>query len=59
VDHRNAFRQPERRAWSLFALGLGTLGKIAASDAIAQIIAFLQQLLSPKLSVNKLKFMQV
>ena len=48
-----------RRAWSLFALGLGALRKIAASDDIAQIIAFLQQLLSPKLSVNQLKFMRV
>jgi hypothetical protein len=52
-------RQDRRRAWSLFALGLGALRKIAASDDIAQIIAFLQQLLSPKLSVNQLKFMRL
>jgi len=48
-----------RRAWSLFALGLGALRKIAASDDIAQIIVFLQQLLSAKLSVNQLKLMRV
>lgn len=48
-----------RRAWSLFALNLGAFRKFAASDDIAQIIAFLQQFLSPKLSVNQLKFIRV
>ena len=48
-----------RRAWSLFALGLGALRKIAASENRAQIIVFLQQLVSPKLPVNQLKSMAV
>jgi hypothetical protein len=48
-----------RRAWSLFALGLSALRKIAASDDRAQIIVFLQQLVSPKLPVNQLKSMAV
>ena len=43
-----------RRACSLFALGLGALRKIAASANPAQVIVFLQQLLSSKLSVNQL-----
>jgi hypothetical protein len=38
-----------RRAWSLFALGLNTLRKIFAAASRAQVIAFLDQLLSPKL----------
>jgi hypothetical protein len=46
-----------RRAWSLFALGVGVLRKIAASASPAQVIVFLQQLLSPKLPVNQLKSM--
>jgi transposase len=44
-----------RRAWSLFALGVGVLRKITVSAKPAQIIAFLQQLLSSKLPVNELK----
>jgi len=48
-----------RKACSLFALGLAAIRKIAASANPAQIIIFLQQLLSPKLSVNQLKFMRV
>jgi hypothetical protein len=48
-----------RRAWSLFALGLGALRKIAASATPAQVIVFLQQLLSSKLPVNQLKFIGV
>ncbi len=48
-----------RRAWSLFALGLGALRKIGASANPAQIIIFLQRLMSPKLPVNQLKSMGV
>lgn len=48
-----------RRAWSLFALGLGALRKIAASASPLQIIVFLQRLLSPKLPLNQLKSMAV
>lgn len=48
-----------RRAWSLFALGVGVLRKIAATANHAQAIVFLQQLLSPKLPVNQLKSMGV
>jgi len=48
-----------RRAWSLFALGVGVLRKIAASANPAQATAFLQQLLSPKLPVNQLKSIAV
>ena len=43
-----------RRARSLFALGLHTLRKIFAAASPAQIIAFLGQLLSPKLPVKPL-----
>lgn len=43
-----------RRAWSLFALGLNTLRKILAAGSPDQIIAFLAQLLSPKLPVKSL-----
>jgi hypothetical protein len=46
-----------RRAWSLFALGLHGLRKIFASPITDQIIAFLEQLLSPKLPINPLKSM--
>jgi hypothetical protein len=48
-----------RKAWSLFALGLSALRKIAAGANPGQIIAFLQKLLSPKLPVNQLKYMGV
>jgi hypothetical protein len=53
------FKKHGRKAWSLFALGLAVLRKIAASAESAQIIIFLQQLLSPKLSVNHLKSMPI
>ena len=43
-----------RRAWSLFALGLYTLRKIFVLASPAQIIAFLQQLLSPNLPIKPL-----
>ena len=43
-----------RRARSLFALGLQTLRKIFVAASSAQIIAFLGQLLSPKLPVKPL-----
>jgi len=43
-----------RRAWSLFALGLHTLRKIFAAASPAQVIAFLDQLLSPKLPIKPL-----
>jgi hypothetical protein len=43
-----------RRAWSLFALGLNTLRKIFAAASPDKIIAFLAQLLSPKLPVKPL-----
>ena len=43
-----------RRAWSLFALGLNTLRKIFAAGSPDQIIAFLAQLLSPKLPIKPL-----
>ena len=44
-----------RRAWSLFALGLYTLRKIFAAASPAQIIAFLDQLLSPKIPFKSLR----
>jgi Transposase DDE domain len=44
-----------RRACSLFALGLHTLRKIFVAANHAQIIAFLSQLLSPKLPVKSLR----
>jgi hypothetical protein len=44
-----------RRAWSLFALGLSALRKIFAAANPPQIIAFLAQLMSPKLQLNSLK----
>jgi len=43
-----------RRARSLFALGLNTLRKIFAAATPNQIIAFLAQLLSPKLPIKPL-----
>src|SRR5208282_5713723 len=43
-----------RPAWSLFALGLHTLRKIFVAAAPDQIIAFLAQLLSPKLPIKPL-----
>ena len=46
-----------RRAWSLFALGLNTLRKIFVAANPDQIIAFLDQLLSPKLPVQSLRFL--
>jgi len=44
-----------RRAWSLFALGVGVLRKIIVSAKPAQIIPLLQQLLSSKLPVNTIE----
>jgi Transposase DDE domain len=46
-----------RRAWSLFALGLNTLRKIFVAANPDQIIAFLAQLLSPKLPIKSLRFL--
>jgi hypothetical protein len=46
-----------RRAWSLFALGLNTLRKIFVAANPDQIIAFLGQLLSPKLPIKSLRFL--
>src|SRR5471030_2437903 len=46
-----------RRAWSLFALGLHTLRKIFVAASPDQIIAFLGQLLSPKLPIKSLRFL--
>jgi Transposase DDE domain len=43
-----------RRALSLFALGLNTLRKIFAAASPDQIIAFLAQLLSPKMPIKPL-----
>jgi hypothetical protein len=43
-----------RRARTLFALGLNTLRKIFAAATPDQIIAFLVQLLSPKLPLKPL-----
>jgi len=57
--HPIPIKKHGRRAWSLFALGLGALHKIAASANPAEIISFLQQLLSSKLPTNQLKFMAV
>jgi hypothetical protein len=57
--HPIPIKKHGRRAWSLFALGLAGVRKIAASADPAQTIIFLQQLLSPKLSINQLKFMKV
>ena len=46
-----------RPAWSLFALGLNTLRKIFVAATPDQIIAFLGQLLSPKLPIKSLHFL--
>ena len=43
-----------RRACSLFALGLYTLRKIFVAASPAQVVAFLDQLLSPKLPIKSL-----
>lgn len=55
--HPIPIKKHGRRAWSLFALGLGALRKIQASANPAQTITFLRQLLSPKPCVNQLKSM--
>jgi len=52
--HPIPIKKHGRRAWSLFALGLHTLRKIFVAASPAQIIAFLQQLLSPKLPIKPL-----
>jgi hypothetical protein len=52
--HDIPIKKHGRRAWSLFALGLSTLRKIFVAARPAQIIAFLGQLLSPKLPVKPL-----
>jgi hypothetical protein len=52
--HTIPIKKHGRRAWSLFALGLNTLRKIFAAASLDQIIAFLAQLLSPKLPVKPL-----
>lgn len=48
-----------RKACSLFALGLHSLRKIFARTVTGQIIAFLKQLLSPKLPVKSLKSLTI
>ena len=53
--HPIAIKKHGRRAWSLFALGLYTLRKIFVAASPEQIIAFLAQLLSPKLPVKPLR----
>jgi hypothetical protein len=56
VNVRRVFTKKHgRRAWSLFALGLNTLRKIFVVASPDQIIAFLAELLSPKLPVNPLR----
>jgi Transposase DDE domain len=52
--HAIPIKKHGRRAWSLFALGLNTLRKIFAAANSAQIIAFLDQLFSPKLPLKPL-----
>lgn len=52
--HPIPIKKHGRRAWSLFALGLHTLRKILGAASPVQIIAFLQQLLSPKLPTKPL-----
>jgi len=52
--HPIPIKKHGRRAWSLFALGLHTLRKILGAASPVQIIAFLQQLLSPKLPIKPL-----
>ena len=53
--HHIPVKNHGRRARSLFALGLHTLRKIFVAASPAQIIAFLGQLLSPKLPVKPLR----
>jgi len=53
--HDIPIKKHGRRAWSLFALGLNTLRKIFVAASHDQIIAFLNQLLSPKLPVKPLR----
>jgi hypothetical protein len=53
--HDIPIKKHGRRAWSLFALGLNTLRKIFIAASPDQIIAFLDQLLSPKLPVKPLR----
>jgi hypothetical protein len=57
--HPIPIKKHGRRAQSLFALGLGALRKIQASATPAQIIVFLQQIMSPNLPLNKLKSMAI
>jgi hypothetical protein len=52
--HAIPIKKHGRRACSLFALGLHTLRKIFVAATPVQIIAFLAQLLSPKLPVKSL-----
>jgi hypothetical protein len=53
--HPISVKNHGRRARSLFALGLHTLRKIFVAASPAQIIVFLDQLLSPKLPVKPLR----
>ena len=53
--HDIPIKKHGRRAWSLFALGLNTLRKIFVAASPDQIIAFLNQILSPKLPVKPLR----
>ena len=53
--HAIPIKKHGRRAWSLFALGLNTLRKIFVAASPDQIIAFLAQLLSPKLPVKPMR----
>jgi len=57
--HPIPIKKHGRKAWSLFALGVGALRKVQASANPTRIIVFLQQLMSAKLPVNQLKFMGV
>lgn len=57
--HPIPIKKHGRRAWSLFALGVGALRKIEAFANPARIIDFLQRLMSPKLPLNQLKSMGV
>ena len=53
--HAIPVKKHGRRAWSRFALGLNTLRKIFVAANPAQVIAFLSQLLSPKIPVKSLR----
>jgi hypothetical protein len=57
--HPIPIKKHGRRAQSLFALGLGALRKLQASANPAQIIVFLQQIMSPNLPLNQLESMGV